>query len=205
MPGPAYRIRTPRLLLRCWNPADAPLLIDAVTQSLDHLRAWMPWALHEPEPLDAKVDRLRRMRAEFDNGTDFIYAIFDLDETRVLGGTGLHPRVGPGALEIGHWIHKDHIGRGLATEATAALTRVAFEVEDVQRVEIHCDPRNVRSAAVPRKLGFQLEATLRARSPAGHGTLVDSMIWSMLRDELAGSPAARAELEAYDAIGRRLL
>ena len=205
MRGPAYRVRTARLLLRCWDPADAPKLLEAVTESLEHLRPWMPWAHGEPESLDAKVERLRRTRADFDSGRDLVYGVFTPDESRVLGGTGLHPRVGPNAKEIGYWIHRDHGVKGYATEAAAALTRVAFEVEGVERVEIHCDPHNTRSFAVPRKLGFTHDATLRRRTPTHEGVLRDSMIWSMLREELAGSPVAAAAIEAYDALGRRIL
>lgn len=59
IPGPAYRIHTARLVIRCWNPADAPLLKAAVDASLDHLRPWMPWAENEPQELDKKIDGLR--------------------------------------------------------------------------------------------------------------------------------------------------
>ena len=106
---------------------------------------------------------------------------------------------------IGYWIHAAHINQGLATEAAAALTRVAFEVNDVERVEIHCDPANVRSAAVPRKLGYAHEATLRRRAQAGDGTHRDTMIWTLFADTYPGSAAATAEIEAYDARGRRIL
>jgi RimJ/RimL family protein N-acetyltransferase len=123
----------------------------------------------------------------------------------VLGGTGLHTRLGEKALEIGYWIHVDHTNRGYATEASAALTRVAFEVNGVDRVEIHCDPKNVRSAAVPRKLGYVQEAILRQRTRNADGTPSDSMIWTLLRDEYAGSPAARAQIEAFDVLGTKLL
>jgi RimJ/RimL family protein N-acetyltransferase len=205
MARPAYRVRTSRLLLRCWDPADAPKLQQAITESLEHLRPWMTWAHHEPESLDAKVERLRRMRAAFDRDRDLVYGIFTPDESRVLGGTGLHPGVGPSAKEIGYWIRASQIGSGYATEAAGAMTRVAFEVEGVQRVEIHCDPKNTRSLGVPRKLGYTHDATLRRRTPTHVGVLRDSMIWSMLREELPGSPVADVDLEAYDAIGRRLI
>jgi len=89
IPGPAYRIHTPRLVIRCYEPADAPLLQSAIAESLEHLLPWMPWAHDEPEPLQAKVERLRRFRGMFDLGQDFVYAILDRDEARLLGGTGL--------------------------------------------------------------------------------------------------------------------
>src|SRR5215472_5789235 len=107
--------------------------------------------------------------------------------------------------EIGYWIHKDHINQGLATEATAALTKVAFGIEHVTRIEIHCDPNNLRSAAVPRKLGFCHEATLRQRTRTPDGRPRDTMIWTLLADEYPTSPAAAAEIEAFDAVGRKLL
>jgi len=204
VPAPAYRIQTPRLVLRCWQPADAPLLADAVTASLDHLRPWLPWAQAEPEELETRVQRLREFRAKFDTDQDYVYAIFSPDEREVVGGTGLHTRVGQGALEIGYWISVRHAGRGYATEAAAALTRAGFEIHGVERMEIRCDPRNERSASVPRKLGYTHDATLRARLRGVDGAPRDTMMWSLLRDEYPASPSA-APLEAFDAAGRRLL
>lgn len=123
-------------------------------------------------------------------GQDYVYGIFDREEARVLGGTGLHPRLGEGALEIGYWIHKDFINQGLASAVSATLARVAFQVHRVQRVEIQCDPRNLGSAAVPRKLDFMHEATLRRRIPALNDELVDLMIWTLFADAYPSSPAA---------------
>lgn len=202
---PAYRIHTPRLVLRCWEPADAPRMKEAIDASLEHLRPWMPWAHHEPEAVDAKVQRLRRFRGHFDLNDDFVYGVFDGDEHAVLGGTGLHPRVGAGALEIGYWIHADHVNRGYATELSAALTKVAFEIHRVQRVEIHCDSLNVASASVPRKLAFTHEGTLRQRTETAAGEPRDTMVWTLLADEYPASPAHDAEIQAFDVVGRRLL
>lgn len=204
MPGPAYRIVTPQLVLRCYNPTDAPLLAASITESLEHLLPWMPWAAAEPEPLQAKIERLRRFRANFDLGHDYVYGIFNPQEKRLLGSTGLHPRIGDNALEIGYWVHKDYIGRGYATETSAALAKVAFEINQVERVEIHCAVENARSAAVPRKLGFRHEATLKSRCFA-NGRKCDQMVWSMFSSEYPASPAAKLEIAAYDAAERRIL
>lgn len=204
MSGPAYRIVTPQLVIRCYNPTDAPLLAASVTESLEHLLPWMPWAAAEPEHLNAKVERLRRMRANFDIGHEFVYGIFNPQQNRLLGGTGLHTRAGKNVLEIGYWIHKDFINHGYASEASAALTKVAFEIHQVEWVEIHCSVENVRSAAVPRKLGFTQEATLRKRSFA-HGHASDQMVWTLFASEYANTFSAKLEIAAYDAAERRIL
>jgi RimJ/RimL family protein N-acetyltransferase len=74
----------------------------------------------------------------------------------VIGGCGLYPRVGPGAVEVGYWIAVGHTSRGLATRAAAALTKVALADPRIDRVEIHCDHRNIASARIPERLGYRL-------------------------------------------------
>jgi RimJ/RimL family protein N-acetyltransferase len=203
IPGPAYRVVTSRLVIRCWEPADAPLLKVAIDASIEHLLPWMPWAAAEPTDIETKMALIRRFRGQFDLGQDFTYGIFDREETQALGGTGLHTRLGSDAREIGYWVRADEINRGIATETAGALTRVAFEVDRLDRVEIHCDADNVRSAAVPRKLGFTHEATLRRRRVGGK--VRDTMLWTLLADEYPSSRAATVSIEAFDAVGRRIL
>jgi RimJ/RimL family protein N-acetyltransferase len=205
MIDPPYRIRTARLVVRCWGPRDAPLLKDAVDSSLDDLRPWMPWAQEEPRPLSEKVDLLRRFRGEFDLGQDFVYGIFTSDESEVVGGTGLHTRRGEDGLEIGYWIRSSRAGHGFATEAAAALTRVAFDVCGVERVEIRVEPANARSAAIPRKLGFAEEATLRRRLRVAGPALRDVVVYTLFRDAFAAGSLTTVPVEAHDAAGDRVL
>jgi RimJ/RimL family protein N-acetyltransferase len=192
------------LTLRCWQPEDAVKLKDAIDSSLQHLRAWLPWAQQEPEALERKQQRIRRWRGQFDLDMEFIYAVFDREELRVLGGGGLHNRVGPDAREIGYWVRADAVGKGLATEFSAALTRVAIEVDKVSRLEIHMLVGNEASAAVPRKLGYVHEATVRRPHPDG-GPAHDTMIWTMFAERYPASAAASYPIEAYGFAGERLL
>jgi RimJ/RimL family protein N-acetyltransferase len=203
--GPAYRIETERLVLRCYQPTDAPLLKAAIDASLDWLRPWMPWAGDEPRPLAEKVNLLRQFRGRFDLGQDFPYGAFNPDETELLGSSGLHTRVGPGAREIGYWMHVAHAGLGLATEMVGALTRIGFEIEKLHRIEIHCAPDNARSIAVARKLGYLHEGTLRQRMQLADGSRRDTMIWTLFAGDYPNSPAAGARLRAFDASGQHLL
>jgi RimJ/RimL family protein N-acetyltransferase len=192
--------------VRCWEPGDAPLVKEAIDSSLDELREWMPWALSEPQTLAEKVETMRRFRGQFDLGENFVYGLFSRDESEVVGGSGFHRRVGEGAFEIGYWIRTSRMGEGLATEVTAALTRVGFEVCEVDRIEIHCEPANERSMRIPRKLGYVEEALLRRRlyaAPGGEPR--DAVIFSLFRADYPDTPAASAQLEAYDALGSRLL
>ena len=202
---PPYRIVSERLVLRCYDPADAPLVRDAVDSSLDHLRPWMPWA-QSPTELDDTIALLRRFRGQFDFGEDSIYGLFLPDESEVAGGAGLHPRVAAGGLEIGYWIRASRTGVGLATEAASVLTRVAIELCGVDRVEIHVDPANAASLAIPRKLGYREEATLRRRLPPVDPSepARDDVVFSLLAEELQSSPAAHASFAAFDAAGRPL-
>jgi RimJ/RimL family protein N-acetyltransferase len=202
--NPAYRIETERLVVRCYQPSDARLLAESVTESLDHLKPWMPWVHDEPEPFLEKEKRMLRFRGMFDLQQDYIYGIFDPRESKLLGGTGLHTRLGEKELEIGYWIHKDHINKGLVTESTAALVRVAFEVIHIHRLEIHCDPGNLASASIPRKLGFTHEGTLRQKT-SFLDRWSDSMIWGLLEEEYPDSPSAQARIKVFDASGNMLL
>jgi RimJ/RimL family protein N-acetyltransferase len=192
-------------VLRCWEPRDAPLLADAIDSSLGHLRPWMPWAHDEPRSLDDRIDLLRGFRGRFDLGEDFVYGILSRDENEVVGGSGLHTRAGDGALEIGYWIRASAVGRGYAREATAALTRVAFRVCGVDRVEIRVDTANEASLRIPRALAFAEEATLRRRLPAGAGEAPrDAVLFALFADELDRMPGSSSALEAFDALGRTI-
>ena len=167
----------------------------------------MPWAHEAPVPVEQTVELLRTFRGRFDLGQDFVYGIFSSDESEVVGGTGLHPRIGNGALEIGYWIRASRAGRGFATEVAAALTRVALAIDGLERVEVRVDPANEASLAIPRKLGFVEEGTLRRRlhGPDGTPHQRDAVVFALLRDELPGTPVAEAQVEAFDAAGGRVV
>jgi RimJ/RimL family protein N-acetyltransferase len=166
----------------------------------------MPWVHDEPTPLEEKVELLRSFRERFEQGEDYVYGILTPDGSEAVGGTGLHRRVGEGAFEIGYWISAPRDGTGYATEVTAALTRVAFELCGVDRMEIHVDPDNERSCAIPLKLGYREEARLRRRLPAQPGGEPrDVVYYTLFADAYPGTPSASARLEAYDATGARVL
>jgi RimJ/RimL family protein N-acetyltransferase len=202
---PPYRIETERLVIRCYEPEDAPLLKAAVDSSIEHLLPWMPWARFEPQSVEDKMELCRMFRGQFDLDQNYVYGIFSRDETEQLGGSGFHKRANEGSLEIGYWVAASAIGRGIATEVTAVQTRAGFELAGLDRIDIQVDPANDRSLAIPRKLGFTEEGRLRRRLEAHeNGPLRDSVIFSLLREELEGSRCLEYDYAGYDSVGNRL-
>ena len=162
--------------MRRWRQDDLDALFGAVTESLDHLRPWMPWA-------GTTAGRRRRntwpgRTKHWDEGTEYNYAITTAGA--LAGSIGLMARIGPGGLEIGYWVHQAYTRRGLATTAAAALVEQAFRLPGVNRVEIVHDELNVASGGVPRKLGFtEVERRpLEELSPGGSGV---GVIWRLTR------------------------
>lgn len=196
-----YRIETERLVIRCYKPKDAILLKTSIDESLEHLKPWMPWAHDEPESLEKKTDRLRKYRGQFDLGIDYIFGIFSKKEDTLIGSTGLHTRGGENAREIGYWVNANYIGRGYALETVKALTKVGFEIEGLDRIEIHCASNNERSRNVPLKAGYINEAVLRDRTLDPYGEKRDVMIWTMFREDYLKNELAIGNLKAFDVNG----
>jgi RimJ/RimL family protein N-acetyltransferase len=177
------RIETERLLLQRHSVADAPALKAVIDANLQHLQAWMPWAMDEPSPLSVIEERVEKFAASFNHSESWGYTIRRANHAPIIGGCGLHAEIGPNALEIGYWLDARETRRGYATEATAALIVAAFATGVVDRIEIRCDPMNLASAAIPRRLGFTYITTLEknAKTPAGDPR--DTLVFELTRNQ----------------------
>jgi RimJ/RimL family protein N-acetyltransferase len=185
--APPPRLDTSSFTLRAWSVEDAGRLRATLEASDAHLRAWTPWVVDGRVPGITLENRLAQHADAFAAGTEWVYGMFSPDGAEVLGGCGLYPRVGPGAVEIGYWLSAAHTGRGLATEAAAVLTRLAFAAPAIDRVEIRCDPRNAASARVPHRLGYRVDKTAGGanKEDTAGGAASGLMIWRVTRAEFA--------------------
>jgi RimJ/RimL family protein N-acetyltransferase len=177
---------TERLTIRAPRPGDGAELNAAVRESWAELRPWMPWAAAEDAPdVAAHETYVRQAVAKFHMRDDLLMLLFLRGGETLVGSSGLHrinwsvPR-----FEIGYWVRTPYAGRGFATEAAKGLADFAIQVLGARRVEIRCDARNERSAAVARRAGFIHEATLRC-DDRHHltGELRDTMIFALIRPE----------------------
>lgn len=204
LPGPAYRVRTPRLLLRCYEPSDIEPRLEAVVSSGEHLHGFFPPTPAGPLPLDFHLAQVRRFRGNFDLDQDRCYVALDAETGELLGEVCLLTRAGLGAREVGYWMRRSATGRGLATEMAAAATRIAFELDKVKRMDLMCSPENTASAGVARRLGYTLEGRLRDRQLAPHHQRGDLFCFTLLASEYPQSAAHAVPIEAFDMLGRRL-
>ena len=170
--------------LRRYREDDADAVFAAVTESLEHLRPWMPWAARYTR--QSAAEYLDGSIRSWEDGTEYNYAI--LAGGVLAGSAGLMARVGPGGLEIGYWVHRDWTGRGLATAAAAALVGQAFRLPGVERVVIMHDELNVASGKIPRKLGFTEIERRPLDPPAAAGTGF-GVVWRLLRTDITNGVA----------------
>jgi RimJ/RimL family protein N-acetyltransferase len=161
-------VRRPRL-------EDLAGLLDATQASWEHLRPWMPWA-HERATPESQRPWLVTAVEEWETRDAFQFVVVERATGTLVGSCGLMRRIGVGGLEIGYWLHVDHVGRGFMTNAAAALTRAGLRLESIDHVEIHCDAANVASAAVPARLGYTLVDT-RASDITAPGQSGRQQVW----------------------------
>lgn len=164
-PVPAT-LRTTRLLLQPWTPADAPALHPILVANQALLGAWIPADVSRAVPLPELVIRLAGFATDFAAARAYRYALRTAADMSLCGEVALFPRAATGRVplwaadhvELGYWLDAAVTGRGLATEAAGALLEVAATLPGMTHAEIRCDAANTPSAAVPQRLGFHLAA-----------------------------------------------
>lgn len=186
---------TERLTIRAPRYADAHEIVTAVNESLAELRPWMSWATL-PAEVEATEARLRAAMAKWITREDLLLHVYLKGTTTFVVGSGLH-RIDWRArkFEIGYWCRTGYAGNGYVTEAANALTALAFGPLQAHRVEIRCDTRNAKSAAVAKRCGFLQEAILRHDGLGVDGDVRNTFVFSKI------SPN---EFNYYDAAGQQI-
>lgn len=196
--APVYRtliplfdeLRGERVVVRPYREDDAEALQEAVAESREHLRPWLLFA-DAHQTVEESRDLILHFMAKWLLRDDMITSLWDAQTGRYVGGSGLHPRGWEiPAFEIGYWLRASAEGKGYMTEAVKLQTDYAFDALGAKRVMIRCDARNIRSAAVPERLGFVHEATLRNDSIATDGAIRSTLIYA-LTDTDPRWPSAR--------------
>lgn len=154
-------------VVRSWQTDDVGSLVR-------HANSWEVWVnLRDRFPYpytksDGRefINAARRARPE----SSFAIVVDGL----AVGSIGflIRPDVERVSAEIGYWLGEAFWGRGIATDALVAVTRLAIDRHQLTRVFALPFADNVASCRVLEKAGYEREARLR-RSAIKNGRIVD--------------------------------
>ncbi|MCY4113344.1 MAG: GNAT family N-acetyltransferase [Chloroflexi bacterium] len=188
-------LTTERLLLRPFRLSD---IDDVLRYGSDP-----EWAEFYSRPYErgaAEHMVAQAVLASWDKGARFAIVLKD----RVIGVVSLDVDSEDQTAELGYDVARDMWGRGIATEATAAVCDWGFRQYGLAKIYAAADARNTRSLRVMKKLGMARDGTLR--SEVMGGTRVDAAYYSVLRDEwsrlVEPLPPIPAPIDEYDSTDR---
>jgi RimJ/RimL family protein N-acetyltransferase len=176
-------LRGSQVLVRPYEPDDAQQRFEAMEESREHIRKWDPEEAEICRTLQETREWIAHKLSQSEERVSFSNGIWNLHGTRLLGGVGLHPRKPGGwsvpAFTVGYWIRPSAQGFGYVTQAVGLVVNFGLDVLGAERLEIACDPNNLRSMAIPRRLGFKMEGRARNVYRYPDGRLCDEVIWSL--------------------------
>lgn len=152
MPQRFDELRTPRLLLRRWRPADSPpfAAMNADPEVMRHFPATLT-----AEASNAWVDQLEQ---RFDEQGFGLWVLESLAEGDFLGFTGLNPlplgTPGGGGMEVGWRLARPAWGHGYATDAARLALRVGLVEVGLPEIWSITAMTNVASQAVMQRIGM---------------------------------------------------
>jgi ribosomal-protein-serine acetyltransferase len=174
------------LVLELLAPRHAQELYEVVDSNREHLKPWMPW-VDSTRSVDDTKAFIASTLAQTANNAGFQTAI-RLDRTLV-GVIGMHRIDWANRFtSLGYWLAKDAQGNGIMTKACSAYIDHSFTELGLHRLEIRCATRNLRSRAIPERLGFASEGILRDAEWVD-GRYVSHIVYGLLSSEWSGQPA----------------
>lgn len=167
------------LELRLLEERHADELYALVDANRTYLREWLPWVDATSSVAETRTFIKSGLQLFADNGA---FNSGTWYRGHLVGTIGLHQIDWAGATEIGYWLSESTQGNGIMTRGCRGLIDYAFHELGLNRVQIRCAPANRKSRAIPERLGFAEEGTVRQGERLGD-RLVDLVIYGMLAED----------------------
>ena len=149
-------LQTDRLLLRIPGVRDIPDILEYASD--DDVTRLMDWKrVSGPNEVRAF---LAKTSDAWNDGSEYTWAITERGIDRVIGAVALRSREVDS--DFGYVLNRKAWGRGIALEASRAITALLASAQQPHRIWATCDVENYRSARVLEKLGLKREGTLVA-------------------------------------------
>lgn len=155
-------ITTARLTIRPMMPGDGKQVFEAIDESREILGKWNEWVAGVKTWEDSECTA-RKFYSNFILRKKMSCVI--LRDSKLIGVCSYMPTWAIPAAAIGYWCRVSEQGKGYMREATAALTKYAFQQVGFKRLTILCEDENIKSAAIPEVLGFTLETKAKGLIP----------------------------------------
>ena len=167
--------------LRPIEPHHAAELNALVARNFDHLHEWSNWLKDRERPVELTGQWILQNRARHGAGEGYEIGIWH--DGRMAGQIGFNffDRENR-RTEIGYWLGKEFEGKGIVTRSCVAMVEYAFGELNLNRVEIKCGTGNIKSRAIPEKLGFRNEGIAR-QTEWLHDRFIDLVVYAMLAEE----------------------
>ncbi|MBU2021092.1 MAG: GNAT family N-acetyltransferase [Gammaproteobacteria bacterium] len=157
------RIVTERGVLKILDEAQAPLLHDYINQEKTFLVPWEPYRTDGYYSLETCQLRVREMRRDFLEDKGIVFCFLSPNEDRMLAYTN-YSNIIRGvfqACNLGYSLRESEQGKGIMQEALNAGIEYIHKEQHIDRIQASYMPRNSRSAAVLKALGFDKEGIAR--------------------------------------------
>jgi ribosomal-protein-alanine N-acetyltransferase len=129
------------------------------------------------------LEWIHRQRGRLAEGVGLAFAIADAESDDAVGAIGLWLRnLSAGRATVGYSVSPANRGHGVATSALKALTRFAWTIPGLYRVELYIEPWNHSSIHVAEAAGYQREGLLRSHQEIG-GTRRDMLLYATTRPQ----------------------
>jgi len=167
-----------RLILRDESHAKETFWL--IKKNTSHLKPWMKW-IDKVESVQDSIANVELNIEEWELKTDLHLGIFR--EGLIVGMISLHniDYLNHSAY-IGYWLDEDNVGKGIMTDSVRALIEYGYAELELNRIEIRAGVQNVRSRAIPERLGFLYEGTIREAEYVNE-QFIDLAIYGLLRSE----------------------
>ena len=181
------KIESERIILEAAYPPSFALATEIVKKakpSYDTLRQWLPWPDRVKCPEDEYKYLVEWAKQHWEEGSGFVYIIRIKDTNAFAGLIDLFKyNDRDKATEIGYWLIDEAVGHGYVSEGVRVLEKIAFE-QDVNRIQIRMDTRNIRSYNVPKRAGYHLDGVIRSIAWENYfKSYRDEAVWSKLKSE----------------------
>lgn len=165
--------------IRPFESKDVAPFYDAAIESFEHMHEFMPWC-HSKYSMQESRDWVESRKISVKNNNEHSFIIYSKEDNELLGGVELNQinqahQIG----NLGYWVRKKALKRGVATRATLLLASYGFNTMGLTRLEITTLVNNIPSRKVAENTGAKYEGILQNRLVL-NGTPVDACMFSLI-------------------------